>query len=159
MQYYTQAVRGLRESIASMRVPEDPVVCAVIFAGIFEERLSDAQCSSLTHFYSSFKFLRMLSCNLDAGRASKSWMAFLRMQTDMTIYHIATRAIFEPDKQEPSEPDRLEDLEAYWQIALPGPQDVELFPSPSFLGPVPALYMLVYRITLSSRNNPSAQRR
>lgn len=154
LRHYGQAVKGLRESVPCMTSPEDVVLCTVTFAGLFEERLSDHRDSFMVHFYSSCNFLRALTPTLEANRGSNGRMAFLRQQADLAIYHIATRAIFEQDTQKLLEHHYLEGLEAYLQKVHPGPQDIDPFPSSSFLGPVPELYTLVYQITLLARKTP-----
>lgn len=105
-------------------------------------------------FCFSCNFLQALTPNLAANRGSKARMAFLRQQADLAVYHIATRAIFEPDTQRLSTKNYIEGLDTYIKRAHPGPQDVDPFPSSSFLGPIPGLYSLVYQITLLARRTP-----
>lgn len=147
LRYYGRALKGLQERVADRTLLQDPVLGAIIFIGVFEQRLHSEQGPSSTHFNTCLTLLRALAPSLK-GYHSKSRQAFLRQQSDMTIYQIATRAILQQQVQQPADVPALEDLYVYINDIMPGD---DALPSSSFLGPVPELFMLVYRVSLLAR--------
>ncbi|KAF2144891.1 uncharacterized protein K452DRAFT_305852 [Aplosporella prunicola CBS 121167] len=154
LKFYAKAVRGLRQNLQDLQVTEadDALLISTTFLGLYEETINDTYYRPLLHYATTAQLLKLQAPGLAQNSNSKTRQIFLRCIAESTVYHITTRAIFEPEIDRLSNIFTWSEIEPFLQLrAVADASDCANSP---LLGSIPKIYYLVFETTRLTRRVP-----